>query len=167
MNATGRFCSVGARDRRNAAWCLLLPPCAGLRPISPVPICPASFRGTAGASLERCALNHPITADRLRAEPCPDNWMTTATLPPTAFASPAILLSGAMDQLMYRDFRSQLDQASDRNLVVVALSTLGGDPEVARTMGEDIRFHRSTAPERRFVFLGRAMVYSAGTTFMS
>jgi hypothetical protein len=34
-------------------------------------------------------------------------------------------------------------------------------------MGEDIRFHSEVSPERRFVFLGKAVIYSAGTTFMS
>jgi hypothetical protein len=44
---------------------------------------------------------------------------------------------------------------------------LGGDPEVARMMGEDVRFHSDMAPDRRFVFLGKAAIYSAGTTFMA
>ena len=34
-------------------------------------------------------------------------------------------------------------------------------------MGEDIRFHSDVEPGRRFVFLGKAAIYSAGTTFMS
>jgi ATP-dependent protease ClpP protease subunit len=34
-------------------------------------------------------------------------------------------------------------------------------------MGEDIRFHSELSPDRRFVFLGKAAIYSAGTTFMS
>ena len=34
-------------------------------------------------------------------------------------------------------------------------------------MGEDIRFHSDITPDRRFVFLGKAVIYSAGTTFMS
>lgn len=34
-------------------------------------------------------------------------------------------------------------------------------------MGEDVRFHAEVEPERRFVFLGKAAVYSAGATFMS
>jgi hypothetical protein len=38
---------------------------------------------------------------------------------------------------------------------------------VARMMGEDIRFHSENSPSRRFVFLGKAAIYSAGTTFMS
>jgi hypothetical protein len=84
-----------------------------------------------------------------------------------AFRAPAVLLSGPVDYDMYRSFRAQFDQAAERDLVVVELSTLGGDPEVARMMGEDIRFASEMAPERRFAFLGKAAIYSAGTTFMS
>ena len=93
--------------------------------------------------------------------------MDTTPLEPAAFRSPAVLLSGSVDYDMYRDFRRQLDQAGDREIVVVELTTLGGDPEVARMMGEDIRFTSAMDPHRRFVFLGKAAIYSAGTTFMS
>ena len=34
-------------------------------------------------------------------------------------------------------------------------------------MGEDVRYHSDLEPDRRFVFLGKAAIYSAGTTFMS
>lgn len=84
-----------------------------------------------------------------------------------AFKSPAICLSGVVDYDMYTKFRTQFDAANDRDLVVVELSTLGGDPEVARMMGEDIRFASEMEAQRRFVFLGKAAIYSAGTTFMS
>ena len=93
--------------------------------------------------------------------------MDTTPLTPADFRTPAILLSGPVDHDMYRDFRRQLDGARDRDLVVVELTTLGGDPEVARMMGEDIRFLSEIDPGRRFVFLGKAAIYSAGTTFMS
>ncbi|MFC3711090.1 peptidase S14 [Sphingoaurantiacus capsulatus] len=89
------------------------------------------------------------------------------TLPASAFRFPPILLAGAVDYAMYVNFRGQLINAPKEGLVVVELSTLGGDPEVARMMGEDIRFHSEHSPERRFVFLGKAAIYSAGTTFMS
>ncbi len=88
-------------------------------------------------------------------------------LPASAFTAPAILLSGPVDQGMYKDFRRQFDAAAGEDFVVVEVSTLGGDPEVARMMGEDIRFAGAVAPHRRFVFLGKAVIYSAGTTFMS
>ncbi len=83
------------------------------------------------------------------------------------FRAPAILLSGTVDYDMYKDFRAQLDAAPIEGLIIVELSTLGGDPEVARMMGEDVRFHSDIAPARHFVFLGKAAIYSAGTTFMS
>lgn len=94
--------------------------------------------------------------------------MNTAPLPPSAFRSPAILLSGPVDYDMYRSFRTQFEKSGDRDLVVIELSTLGGDPEVARMMGEDVRYiSEMDADSRRFVFLGKAAIYSAGTTFMS
>lgn len=93
--------------------------------------------------------------------------MDTTPLTPRDFKAPAVLLSGPVDHDMYREFRSQFDAVGDRELVVIEVSTLGGDPEVARMMGEDIRFASEVAPHRRFVFLGKAAIYSAGTTFMS
>jgi ATP-dependent protease ClpP protease subunit len=83
------------------------------------------------------------------------------------FLDPPILLAGAVDYAMYAFFRDRLMSAPKQGLVVIELSTLGGDPEVARMMGEDIRFHSEHEPDRRFVFLGKAAIYSAGATFMS
>jgi ATP-dependent protease ClpP protease subunit len=88
-------------------------------------------------------------------------------LAPSQFANPAILLAGTVDYLMYDDFRRMLASAPPEGIVVVELSTLGGDPEVARMMGEDIVFHSEQEPARHFVFLGKAAIYSAGATFMS
>ena len=93
--------------------------------------------------------------------------MTSPDLTPNDFKGPAIRLSGPVDYAMYARFREQLDGAPDTGLVVVELSTLGGDPEVARMMGEDVRFHSDLSAARRIVFLGKAAIYSAGTTFMS
>ncbi|MCB8829470.1 hypothetical protein LJD47_31130, partial [Escherichia coli] len=93
--------------------------------------------------------------------------MDTEPLSPADFAKPAILLSGTVDQAMYARFREQLDIAPTEGLCVIGLSTLGGDPEVARMMGEDVRFHSDVAPGRRMVFLGKTAVYSAGATLMS
>ena len=90
-----------------------------------------------------------------------------ATLPPETFQWPAILLAGDVDYNLYQRFRTQLVAAPREGIVVTELSTLGGDPEVARMMGEDIRFHSDTNPACRYVFLGKATVYSAGATFMS
>ena len=88
-------------------------------------------------------------------------------LSPADFAFPSIILSGPVDYDMYSSFRRQLDSAPLEGLVVVEIATLGGDPEVARVMGEDVRFHSDNSPQRRIVFLGKAAIYSAGTTFMS
>ncbi len=93
--------------------------------------------------------------------------MPNAPLKAEDFRSPAVMLSGVVDYDMYRSFRQQLDLAAERTLVVCELSTLGGDPEVARMMGEDIRFHSELSPDRRLVFLCKAAIYSAGVTFMS
>jgi ATP-dependent protease ClpP protease subunit len=96
-----------------------------------------------------------------------DANINATALDAAAFRNPAILLSGTVDYAMYSDFRHKLESAPESGLVVVELTTLGGDPEVARVMGEDVRFHSDMEAARRFVFLGKAAVYSAGTTFMS
>lgn len=81
-------------------------------------------------------------------------------------ANPHITLSGPVDQAMYADFRDQLAAAPTNGAIVVAISTLGGDPEVARLMGDEIRLLREFEG-REFLFLGKVAVYSAGATFMS
>ena len=88
-------------------------------------------------------------------------------LPPTMFGAPAVVLYGAVDYAMYTSFREQLLRAPTEGVVAVELTTLGGDPEVARMMGEDLRYYSDAHPQRRLVFLGKAAIYSAGTTFMS
>ncbi len=95
--------------------------------------------------------------------------MSDDILTPGDFRAPAVRLSGTVDHAMYATFRTQFDVAAEgeKRLGVVELSTLGGDPEVARMMGEDVRFASEHAPACRFVFLGKAAIYSAGTTFMS
>lgn len=93
--------------------------------------------------------------------------MPPEALTPSSFQAPAIALYGVVNDIMYANFRTQLAATGDRDFIVIELSTLGGDPEVARMMGEDIRFASETSPDRRFVFLGKAAIYSAGTTFMS
>ena len=92
--------------------------------------------------------------------------MQTPMLSPQDFANPAIRLAGYVDHGMYIHFKERLAAAPQQGLVVVEISTLGGDPELARMMGEDIRFHSELQPVRRLVFLGKTAVYSAGATFM-
>lgn len=81
-------------------------------------------------------------------------------------ARPHIHLSGPVDQNMYGSFRQQLQDAPREGTLVVAISTLGGDPEVARLMGDEVRLLREYN-EREILFLGKVAVYSAGATFMA
>ncbi|MGD9811046.1 MAG: peptidase S14 [Sphingobium sp.] len=86
---------------------------------------------------------------------------------PALLEFPTISLSGVVDHNMYIYFRNCLGQIPQAGPSVIELSTLGGDPEVARMMGEDVRFHSDLYPERRIMFVGKAVVYSAGVTLMS
>jgi ATP-dependent protease ClpP protease subunit len=81
-------------------------------------------------------------------------------------AQPHVALSGPVDQAMYAAFREQLAAAPNHGTLVISLSTLGGDPEVARLMGDEIRLLRDYS-EREILFLGKVAVYSAGATFMA
>lgn len=81
-------------------------------------------------------------------------------------ARPHIRLSGTVDQFMYQNFRQQLDACPAEGAIVIALTTLGGDPEVARTMADDIRLLEDH-DGREILFLGKVAVYSAGATFMA
>lgn len=82
------------------------------------------------------------------------------------FHYPAIRLAGDVNHSMYLFFRDALNNLVNDGLAVIELGTLGGDPEIARMMGEDVRFHSVMFPQRRLVFLGKTAVYSAGATFM-
>lgn len=81
-------------------------------------------------------------------------------------ACPHINLDGLVDQMMVASFHKQLAAAPAEGTLVVALSTLGGDPEAARLMGDEIRLIRDYTG-RELLFLGKVAVYSAGATFMA
>jgi ATP-dependent Clp protease, protease subunit len=81
-------------------------------------------------------------------------------------ATPHIHLQGPVDQALYQRFRDQLGAAPADGPLVVALSTLGGDPEIARLMGDELRLLRDQSG-REMLFLGKVAVYSAGATFMA
>lgn len=81
-------------------------------------------------------------------------------------AAPHVHLSGPVDQTMYQRFREQLANAPAEGTLVIAISTLGGDPESARLMGDEVRLLRDYTG-RETLFLGKVAVYSAGATFMS
>jgi ATP-dependent protease ClpP protease subunit len=88
-------------------------------------------------------------------------------LKPADFRDPAILLSGKVNDAMYQSFRRQLKNAPAEGIISLEINTPGGDPEIARAMGEDILFHSRWDGGRDFVFLGKTAVYSAGATLMS
>lgn len=81
-------------------------------------------------------------------------------------AAPHVRLEGPVDQMLYARFRDQLAAAPADGPLVVSLTTLGGDPEMARAMGDDIRLLRDYTG-RETLFLGKVAVYSAGATFMA
>ncbi|KRC81178.1 ClpP family protease [Sphingomonas sp. Root241] len=81
-------------------------------------------------------------------------------------SQPHIILHGPVDHSMYASFRQQLADAPTEGPLVVAISTLGGDPEVARLMGDELRLLREYTG-RETLFLGKVAVYSAGATFMA
>ncbi|WP_238560111.1 ATP-dependent Clp protease proteolytic subunit [Sphingomonas sp. Mn802worker] len=81
-------------------------------------------------------------------------------------ARPHIQLYGTVDDRMYAKFLDGLAAAPTEGPLVVSITTLGGDPEMARAMGDSIRLMREYTG-RETLFLGKVAVYSAGATFMS
>jgi ATP-dependent Clp protease protease subunit len=93
--------------------------------------------------------------------------MTEANAPKyPLLAHPHVQLHGTVDDQMYARFKAQLAEATGEGPVVVSITTLGGDPEMGRAMGDDIRLLREYTG-RETLFLGKVAVYSAGATFMS
>lgn len=83
-------------------------------------------------------------------------------------ASADISLVGPIDESMARKLRDELvsAEASDAPLTI-DMTTLGGDPEMARRMIAEIDLARERLKGRRLVFVGKTAVYSAGCTFMA
>jgi hypothetical protein len=71
-----------------------------------------------------------------------------AALQTQDFNLPTIMLSGPDDYAIYASFRSQVDNVQ-KEVVIELSTTLGGDPEVARMMSEDVRFHSDVSTNRR------------------
>ena len=106
-----------------------------------------------------------IPAPASDAAPAPATPAPYSTRYPL-LATPHICLSGPVDHAMYHSFRDQLAAAPTDGTLVIAISTLGGDPEVARLMGDEVRLLRDFTG-REILFLGKVAVYSAGATFMA
>ncbi|MHA6724092.1 ATP-dependent Clp protease proteolytic subunit [Sphingomonas sp. RS2018] len=81
-------------------------------------------------------------------------------------ARPHVQMHGPIDDATYTSFHDQLRAAPAEGTLVFAITTLGGDPEIARAMGHDVRLIREYTG-RETLFLGKVAVYSAGATFMS
>jgi ATP-dependent Clp protease protease subunit len=81
-------------------------------------------------------------------------------------ARPHVQLYGTVDDQMYARFKDQVAAAPTDGPLIVSITTLGGDPEMGRAMGDDIRLLREYTG-RETLFLGKVAVYSAGATFMS
>ena len=81
-------------------------------------------------------------------------------------ARPHVQLHGPVDDQMYLNFKQQLAEAPTEGALVVSITTLGGDPEMGRAMGDDIRL-LTDYTGREALFLGKVAVYSAGATFMA
>jgi ATP-dependent protease ClpP protease subunit len=87
--------------------------------------------------------------------------------PPRCLASPQISLIGEVNQAMVEKFLGQLREAEATGEdIAVEISTPGGDAELGRRLLLEVELARSRI-DRRFVFLGKTHVYSAGVTLMS
>lgn len=104
---------------------------------------------------------HPETPEQAEADTARNRAQRYPLL-----AIPHIQLHGPVNELMYAHFKDQLAAAPREGPIVLSITTLGGDPEMARAMGDDIRLLRDYSG-RETLFLGKVAVYSAGATLMS
>lgn len=93
--------------------------------------------------------------------------MSSHTPPPAELAHPQIRLEGEVNEAMLRTFRDALAATEERGeTAVLEITTHGGDADIGRRIATDIRLHRERTG-RDALFLGKAVVYSAGVTIMS
>jgi hypothetical protein len=86
---------------------------------------------------------------------------------PKVLDRPTLSLTGEIDSQATRDFLGALREAEDgEGDLAVEVTTLGGDAEMARRIVLEIGLCRKRTG-RRFLFLGKTVVYSAGVTIMS
>lgn len=90
-----------------------------------------------------------------------------AGAPPAVLAAPQISLIGDVDEGSVGRFLDQLREAEKLGGdIALELTTLGGDPDMARRIVLEVDAAR-TRLAGRFLFLGKTVVYSAGVTIMS
>jgi ATP-dependent protease ClpP protease subunit len=88
--------------------------------------------------------------------------------PPAEIKDARISLVGSVDETMAKTLRDELAKVEDGNEpLTIDMTTLGGDPEMARRMVQEIDATRERLGGRRFLFFGKSVVYSAGVTFMA
>ena len=86
---------------------------------------------------------------------------------PAILSHPQISLVGDIDKFSVEKFLDQLAAAEKAGGdIALELTTLGGDPEMARRIVLEIDRARARLPGR-FLLLGKTVVYSAGVTIMS
>lgn len=118
--------------------------------------------GSETASEPSSQVRRPHPVEIIPADP-----RNPATQPASqTLASPGIRLYGAMDAGMYAEFTEMLAEQEPGGPIVIALTTMEGDPEIARSMADDIRLLRDRG-RREIIFLGKTAVYSAGVLFMA
>jgi ATP-dependent protease ClpP protease subunit len=87
---------------------------------------------------------------------------------PEGILDAQVSLIGEVNENLVLSMLDQLQEVEEGDdSVTVAISTLGGDAEMARRMVLDIDLARERLKPRRLVFLGKTTVYSAGVTLMS
>jgi ATP-dependent protease ClpP protease subunit len=86
---------------------------------------------------------------------------------PKILDRPQISLIGDIDKFTVERFLDQLAKAEQADGdVALELTTLGGDPDMARRIVLEIDRARARLKDR-FLFLGKTTIYSAGATIMS
>lgn len=87
---------------------------------------------------------------------------------PELTAKADISLVGSVDEAMACRLRDALESAEKTGgPLIIDMTTLGGDPEMARRMIVEVDAARERLKGRRIVFVGKTVVYSAGCTFMA
>lgn len=86
---------------------------------------------------------------------------------PAAIRNPQISLIGEVTDQTAQLLRDRLAKPDGTGPVTIEMTTLGGDAEMARRMVLEIDSARARLKQRRLLFLGKTIVYSAGTTVMA
>lgn len=94
---------------------------------------------------------------------------TSAELPPRELLhKPQIRLLGEVNENMLLTLLDGLAEAEGGSgPLAIEVTTLGGDAEIGRRIVLELDLARERLQGRRLVFIGKTIVYSAGTTIMS